>query len=177
MKLAIGIDPGVNTGFSVKDLESGKFISVESLPIHVAMAKAMALDEMGDTLYFVVEDARKRKWFGNSGNEVKQGAGSVKRDSKIWDDFLNDLGHPYRMEPPRKGGTKYTAQYFERLTGWNKRTNEHARDAAMLVAGLTKINLKVYFNGRPEKKLNKSDAVGDKTKAARKEGNGCEVLQ
>jgi len=31
--------------------------------------------------------------------------------------------------------TKLTADQFKRITGWHGRTNEHGRDAAMLVFG------------------------------------------
>ncbi len=65
----------------------------------------------------------------------QQGAGSVKRDCKIWEDFLTDLDIPFEMVAPRKGMTKYSAAAFKKLTGYEGKTSEHARDAAMLVFG------------------------------------------
>ena len=97
--------------------------------------------DIGTKLIVRVEDARKRKWFekkySRKGEEenVLQGAGSIKRDAKIWDDFLADLGVEYQMVPPKGGMTKYTSEHFKALTGWKKPTNEHNRDAAMLVFG------------------------------------------
>jgi hypothetical protein len=37
--------------------------------------------------------------------------------------------------PPAKGATKLDPDFFKALTGWKKRTSEHARDAAMIVFG------------------------------------------
>ena len=64
-----------------------------------------------------------------------QGVGSVKRDATIWEDFLKDLGVKFEMVAPKMNVTKLTQETFKRYTGWKKLTNEHGRDAAMLVFG------------------------------------------
>ena len=64
-----------------------------------------------------------------------QGVGSVKRDCTIWEDFLKDLNVSFEMVAPKRNVTKLTHEQFVRLTGYDKRTNEHNRDAAMLVFG------------------------------------------
>lgn len=141
----IGIDTGVNTGVAVWDNRQRTFLQIETMKIH----KAMELVEQymgkasfeGTKIIVRVEDARQRKWFekkySKKGEEenVLQGAGSIKRDAKIWDDYLADLGVEYQMVPPKGGMTKYTSERFKALTGWKKPTNEHNRDAAMLVFG------------------------------------------
>jgi hypothetical protein len=66
----------------------------------------------------------------------RQGAGSVKRDAKIWQDFCEDMDIPFEAVKPCAGATKRTTETFERLTGWKGRTSNHARDAAMLVFGM-----------------------------------------
>lgn len=91
---------------------------------------------MGMDIFVRFEDARKRKWFGAKGVEALQGAGSVKRDATVWQDFLQDLCIPYEAVAPKNNKTKITADYFRKVTGWEGRTSEHARDAAMLVFGL-----------------------------------------
>ena len=45
-------------------------------------------------------------------------------------------GIDFEAVPPKNNKTKMTAEAFERMTGWKGRTNEHGRDAAMLVYGL-----------------------------------------
>lgn len=137
----IGIDAGKNTGFAVWDSKLKKFIEITSMPIHRAMLEVKQIfDKEVDNLYIRVEDARQRTWFGNnmSWNEERsklQGVGSVKRDCTIWDDFLKDSKVSYEMVPPKRNVTKLSHDKFQRLTGWEKRTNEHSRDAAMLVFG------------------------------------------
>jgi hypothetical protein len=136
--LVIGIDPGVTTGLSVWNAQSRALIVVTSYGIVRAMREVQAL--LPQTPLVIFEDARKRTWFGNRdenqqkyGSGVREGAGSVKRDSSIWEEFLTDCGVPFKSKTP---GTKRNAPYFERLTGWQGQTNQHARDAALIVYGL-----------------------------------------
>lgn len=141
MALFIGIDPGVNTGLAVWDAGAGKFLALETLPIHQAIVKVMMWrDNVGHDLQVVFEDARKRQWFPRERNMSEyrgklMGAGSVKRDCEIWEDFCTEYAIPYTALPPRKGLTKWDADTFARVTGWKGRTSNHARDAAMLVYG------------------------------------------
>jgi hypothetical protein len=143
--LVVGIDPGTHTGFAVKDLATGKFIMVITVPIHQAWGTMNTLIALHgkEALRVVVEDARQRKWIDKSeGREKLQGVGSVKRDCTIWDDYLADLGIPYRMVKPAAHRTKWNAKVWQAATGWTGRTSEHARDAAILVHGINEINIK-----------------------------------
>ena len=88
------------------------------------------------TLYDVAvlyEDATKRKWYGNTGRERLKGAGSVERDAKIWRDFLAENKIKHKAIAPKNNITKLSAKQFALITGYKGRTNEHGRDAAMLV--------------------------------------------
>lgn len=129
----IGIDTGVKTGFATYDVKAKKLLTVHTCKIHQAMAQVRSIRDK--KIFVRFEDARKRKWLGNKGREVLQGAGSVKRDAKIWEDFLEDLFIPYEAVAPKNNRTKIDAEYFQKITGWNGRTSNHARDAAMLVYG------------------------------------------
>lgn len=133
--ILIGIDPGVNTGYAEYLPAEKKLLAVGTVKIHEAMATIRRAHERGESMRVIFEDARLRKWFGSKGREALQGAGSVKRDCKIWDDFLRDLGVCFQMVSPQSGATKWDAARFAKLTGWEGRTSEHARDAAMLVFG------------------------------------------
>lgn len=135
----VGLDPGVTTGWARWDVQAARLTECRGYKIHEAM-RALEADRPALVLF---EDARQRRWFGKMdaeqrkyGAAVREGAGSVKRDCSIWADFLEDLGIPYIARPPLAGGTKWSALYFKAVTGWDERTNEHARDAAVLVAGL-----------------------------------------
>lgn len=135
----IGIDPGTHTGVAVWDTREGKFLSLETLLIHRAMTFilkwSLKAEDIGQEIQVVFEDARQRKWYGNESNAKRQGAGSVKRDCSIWEDFCRDYQIPFVAVPPMKGGTKVSESYFKTISGWKGRTSNHARDAAMLVLG------------------------------------------
>lgn len=127
----IGIDPGTNTGIAIWSVASQSFLTIDCVKLHKAMEMVLSISGKGVCVRF--EDARLRTWFGNSGREVLQGVGSIKRDCNIWEDFLLDNNIVYEKVKPKAGSTKWAADYFKKVTGWAERTNEHSRDAAVLV--------------------------------------------
>ncbi|MBS7818673.1 hypothetical protein B9T11_07935 [Wohlfahrtiimonas chitiniclastica] len=133
MGIAIGIDCGVNTGFAIS--QNQKLIVVTSYSILDAMDMCLEYQDKDPILY--IEDARKLRWGGyNKGNTARlQGAGSVKRDSQIWEDFAKKHGFRYMLVSPKSNAKKLDAEQFNQLTGWIGQTNNHGRDAAMLVWG------------------------------------------
>lgn len=132
----VGIDTGVHTGFAVAldEGQGGRLIEVNSLTITQSMSRVKELcDLYGQAeVCLYIEDARQRKWF-TGGREKAQGVGSVKRDAQIWEDWCKENKINYKLIHPKDNCTKYKADTFKKLTGWLGRTNEHARDAAMLV--------------------------------------------
>lgn len=135
MRLFVGIDPGVTTGFAVWDAAGQQFVSVSSDGIVQAMLRLERMHRAGSLHSVTFEDARLRTWFGSKGREALQGAGSIKRDCQIWADWLGHIGCAYQSVSPKAKGPKVSAERFRGLTGWQGRTNEHSRDAAMLVIG------------------------------------------
>ena len=131
--MLIGIDPGVATGYAEWDRQAGGFLAIKSMPIHLAMLRVQEHMTAGRIEGVAWEDARLRTWFGTKGAEALQGAGSIKRDCTIWSDYLAHLKCPRRAVKPQAGATKWDADTFRRVTGWPGRTNEHGRDAALLV--------------------------------------------
>lgn len=132
MALFIGIDTGTHTGFAVWDTKQKRLTELTTLKIHKAMERVAQLS-LSDDIAVYFEDARLRKWFGSAGREQLQGAGSVKRDCSIWEDFLKDLEVEYHPIPPKNNTTKMNADFFSKITGYKGKTSEHARDAAFLV--------------------------------------------
>lgn len=138
----VGIDTGTHTGYAEWNAKEKRFLSVDSVKIHQAMERIRNLAESHpDSLMVRVEDPRQRTWFGtermprDEERKKLQGVGAVKRDASIWEDFLKDLGVQFEMVPPRQNVTKLSQETFRSYTGWKKKTNEHGRDAAMLVFG------------------------------------------
>lgn len=139
----IGIDTGVNTGVAVWDNRQRTFLQIETMKIHKAMELVRDYKVVAATdhtkLVVRVEDARQRTWYGYTTPQKDraklQGVGSVKRDCTIWEDFLSDMKVEFQMVAPKNNATKMSADSFKSITGWKKPTNEHNRDAAMLVFG------------------------------------------
>jgi hypothetical protein len=135
----LGLDPGTHTGWALWDTERFEFTEVDSKRLHIAMFQLhhMRIGRTAPDLV-IMEDARLRKWFGKAdqdearaGSARREGAGAAKRDATIWDDYLTDVGIPFLKRKP--SGTKRPADEFKRLSGWVEPTNEHGRDAGMLV--------------------------------------------
>lgn len=131
----IGIDTGTHTGIAIWDTKQKKFLEVKTLPIHKAIELVLTYATTFPDVFVIFEDARQRKWFGRTTRGKEQGAGSIKRDCSIWEEFLKDKKISFNAVPPMVGGTKMKEEYFRKLTGWTDRTSNHARDACMLVFG------------------------------------------
>ncbi len=133
----IGIDPGTNTGVAAWNPFFDD-LTLQTMKVHKAMeyVSEIAKEIPNRKCLVRFEDARQRKWFGNAGREQLQGAGSIKRDCAIWEDFLKDLGVDFEMVAPKNTVTKISKEYFKQLTGYKGVTSEHGRDAAMLVYGM-----------------------------------------
>jgi len=135
----IGIDPGENTGIAI--VRDGVLAECRTLPLHRALDLVRKEHESAQGRFLVVfEDARLRKWFPQERNNSEyrgrlMGAGAAKRDAKIWEEFLTDFSIPFQAHKPEPGLTKWSADYWARITGYTGRTSNHARDAAILVLG------------------------------------------
>lgn len=136
-RVIVGIDPGVSTGFAVWNPHGRSYTEVTSLSAAEAMLRLQMMRANDAIKLVVFEDARLRTWFGTKGREALQGAGSIKRDCAILADWLGLIDLPFKAVSPKAKGAKVDAARFAKLTGWTGRTNEHARDAAMLVWGMS----------------------------------------
>lgn len=134
----IGIDPGTHTGIAVWSHKEQRFFMLGTKTMYEATEDIINLvNKHGrDNIFVRFEDARKRNWFGKAGREQLHGAGSIKRDCSLWEEFLTSKGIPFVPVAPKANRTKMKPEAFAKYTGWAKRTSEHARDAAMLVFGL-----------------------------------------
>ena len=130
---AIGIDVGTKTGLAIYDRSKRTLVEVKTLKIHKAL-ELVRLWHKEHQITVVVEDARQVKY---KTDPVKaQGAGSVKRDSTIWADFLTDENIAHTMKRPSKALSKLNEEIFRKITRYEGKTSQHGRDASMLVFGL-----------------------------------------
>lgn len=133
IKYIIGIDPGTNTGVAVWATEIKKFVEVKTLLIHQALRFVRDYSKY-NSIAIAIEDPNKRAWFGNTGREKLQGAGSVKRDYAIWVKYLDELQLPYVSVAPQSVGSVYdNVKIFKAATGYYPSTSKHGRDAARIV--------------------------------------------
>ena len=138
-KYVIGIDCGTNTGLAVWNRSEKQFETLKTFKIHDALF--FIKDFIAKQVEFCVFIENPNTFVGFKGkfaeNKSKlQGAGSIKRDYAIWEDFLND--NKITFFPTRLQGNikKITKEQFFAFTGVKIQTSEHARDAAMIVFGL-----------------------------------------
>ena len=143
-KYIIGIDPGTKTGFCAWDVKEGRVCRIFTNYIHRAQSAVLEYHQSGELLGVIFEDARLRTWFGDAARGSAKdtarrlGAGSVRRDCSMWEDFLRDYGIKFKAVSPKDKGAKLDAVAFKRLSGLGVRGNEHSRDAFAIVVGLTR---------------------------------------
>ena len=155
MKLRIGIDPGSKTGLAT-------WINGALVPYTLTFWGAIKLL---DQLHAIKSDplnlkndripgnihrrphAKQTTFHRRLANEtqksyqarmqkIAQNVGENKRDAKLLFEYFDEKGWTYYRMRPRKGSmTKIDAAQFKKITGYKKRTSQHARDAAMLVYG------------------------------------------
>lgn len=133
-RITIGIDPGVNTGIAVA--VDGVLEVVETRDFWRAVELVDNYRCLAFTL--IIEDPRGQRVAPSQYNSARlRGVGSVERDAKLWIEYAERYGIPYRAVKPGKL-RKIDAATFAKLTGWTGRTSEHARAAAMMVHERTK---------------------------------------
>jgi len=136
-KYIIGIDPGTKTGVAVWDCLLKDFTMIGTFAVVEAIDKLRPTLLKRSDVLIRCENPNTWKPFGNMSRKESdsrlQGAGSVKRDFAIWNEVASY--YDVAFEPVKLQGTlkKLSPETFGRMTGYKKRTSEHARDAAMLV--------------------------------------------
>jgi hypothetical protein len=130
----IGIDPGVKTGIAIWHRPSRKFVDLITTDLDSAWDKIREYST--DVTMVYLENPNLRKWFGKSGKERYQGAGSVKRDYGIWRKRLIADGYHWMDVSPQSVKSAHSHIVFKYMTGYaGARTSQHSRDAAMMVYG------------------------------------------
>lgn len=151
--ICIGIDAGKKTGFAIWDSKKKKFEEISTTDFWGVIERIRLLDEEHgiENLKFRVEDPSQNKaihWNQkdlsryksgsrqelNAACKIAQSVGSNKREATLILDFLEKIKANYRGVKPTT--RKTDAKRFKNYTGWTGKTNEHNRDAAMLVLGL-----------------------------------------
>lgn len=134
-KHLIGIDPGMNCGYALCNPD-GKLFDVTTLKMwELLKVLEMLKFALKENLLIRIEDPNT--WIPFKGKKHNasrlQGVGGVKQTYKHIIEFLEDNGFEYENTRIQGNYKKMTSSKFKQMTGWGKPTNEHGRDAAMLV--------------------------------------------
>lgn len=133
-RYAIGIDPGIRTGVAIWDRDKKDFELLSTMGIIEAIrVLEKYISDPENPVFVRIEDPNQRKWYGENSEAKKQGAGSVKRDFKIFKDFLEKNKVPYHAVNPKYLRTKVDKVVFRKITGYAGSTSNHSRDAGLMV--------------------------------------------
>ena len=132
--LVIGIDPGKDTGYAVYSIVEGKLTTVTSTDFWDAF---IAVEELGpERVAEVVVEVpdNKHVWHGAAANakanqRMGLNVGMAIREGELLAEGFRRRGYNVRTVHPRG---KVDTKKFNAFTGWTGRTNQHARDAALL---------------------------------------------
>lgn len=136
----LGIDAGLNTGYALWDSQERKFVEMGTSNFWELIKE---MDTHRHNTQFVIEDPNLNKPIfmerhaNSSGREVlkiAQNVGSNKREASLIIEYCKREKLNHVVVQPTT--SKWTADYFKKLSKWQGRTSQHARDAAKLVIGL-----------------------------------------
>lgn len=143
----IGIDPDL-TASGVALVEGNKIIRLERVAVpELVEWISLASAKVGGDLVIRMEDPNlikptfpralpKAKNKQAVMNSISQKVGQVKAVATIIMQLLEHAGHHVKPVRPLQGAMKHLAKrdakYFNQLTGWDGRSNEDQRDAALI---------------------------------------------
>ena len=130
----IGIDPGVNTGMAVyEDANLALLHTVEPHKIPWLLSQYQI-----EPLFVAFEDSRLQShvWLPSQSKGVAANIARKVGMVDAWCYMIERVCEEYdigfmRVSPKAKGA-KVDAESFKKLTRWDKRSNQHERDAAMV---------------------------------------------
>lgn len=133
MSKVIGIDPGKDSGVAIA--YGGKLAEL----ITTDFWGVVEILEQNREAVIVVELPINKHVFHNGsssrGGIARTGVnvGSVIREAELLVKYLHRNGFEHIVQRPQG---KRTDDEFKKITGWTGRTNQHTRDAGLLIHGL-----------------------------------------
>ena len=132
MSLVLGIDPGSSTG--VASYINGKLVHLATIePVEIAtrieaVRPARVVFEDSRLLSYTWTTIKSRP----AALKMARNVGEVDAWCKLIVAVCGQFAIPAHGISPKGKGAKVGAEQFTRVTGWDKRCNEHERDAAMV---------------------------------------------
>lgn len=141
-KIKIGIDPDSEKS-GVAIAVNGKIIDLKTMRFADLMC---FFNEKKEIIEMVVVEAgwlNKSNWHAVPGVTIRKAAaigndiGRNHQTGILIAEMCDSLNIRCRLYRPRKrNNVKNNAEFFNKITGWEKKSNPETRDAAMLVFGL-----------------------------------------
>jgi hypothetical protein len=132
MKQVIGIDPGVNTGVAL--FTNGKLLSLQTIqPIDIQDCVKRSFADL-----IVFEDSRLQSavWVPSKNkavaNNIARKIGQVDALCSLIEEICRRWEIKFMRVSPKAKGAKMNSEDFNLFTGWEHRSNQHERDAAMV---------------------------------------------
>lgn len=138
-EIYIGIDPGIVSGLAIWHHRSTSkyFQYIKSCKLFELFEHLARYEGIKETVLVRIENPNTWVPFRGSNPEENKarlmGAGGVKQTYKHIAEYLEYLGLEYAEVKVYGTKKKVDTPEFKKITGWEKPTNEHGRDAAMLV--------------------------------------------
>jgi len=142
-RYAIGIDPGVNTGYAVYDRTAHQIIDKGTLDFWRVYHWIGNQENYAEYVVYIETPNSQRPMYdsvdGNSDigrirENMSAKIGSNRREAALLADGIELLGFEVKRIRPTR--TKWTAEQLKRNTRITERTNQHVRDAIALVWGI-----------------------------------------
>ena len=141
-----GLDPGVKTGFALWDREEKQFEWVETSTfwgVFFRITESCVLNpanthiviEVAHLAPFTFRQRRGKAESFATMDRMARNVGQVTREAQLLVEGFRRLGFTVSEQKPLGKAKKADddVKQFEQLTGWTKKTSQHARDAARLV--------------------------------------------
>lgn len=134
-RYAIGIDPGVNTGYAVYDRQDKYILETATMDFWKVINQLKGIQPSDAVVVVEIPGT-----FTYQRNELDAGRGRdaknkmqarIRREAELLAEGIEQMGFEVRRQTPTR--SKWTAEQLARYTGITKRTNEHVRDAIALV--------------------------------------------
>jgi hypothetical protein len=134
-KILIGIDPGIHNGFAQYDPATKTLTSVASKQTWEVIMALDLLKDIADIHVYIENPKTWRPFGGKDQSHRLKGAGSVTARFQAIEEYMTANKIAFTKTKIQGGIKKLDKQRFEAITGYKGKTNEHGRDAAMIVFG------------------------------------------